>query len=311
MGLNKLFRGIIAACITVSVITIAVLPGGARVVQAQDVVLVGAGDIAACDWLEGAQLTANLIDSIPGLVFTAGDNSQDVGSKESYEKCFGATWGRFRDRLRVAMGNHDLYKGTGDDYFAYFGELAGPSGLGYYAFDYGAWRIIMLNSQIDPPVQGSAQEAWLKAELANNPRGCSIAIWHHPVFSSSIYPSEPNRMRHALRLLYEAGVDIIINGHTHHYERFGLQDWNGRADRENGFREFIVGTGGASLNKTTTPARNSEVRESTTWGVLKLVLRPGSYHWDFVPVKGRTFTDSGDGNCVSPAVLPITPTPKK
>jgi len=307
--LKHFSRVLIGGLIIFSIATLLIT--NVQPVQAQDVVLVGAGDISVCTWNEGAGLTADLIDTIPGLVFTAGDNVYETGTKENFEKCFGSTWGRFKDRLRVTLGNHDLSKGTADAYYDYFGDAAGPRGLGYYAFDYGAWRIIVMNSQIDPPVQGTAQEAWLKAELANNPRGCTLAIWHHPVFSSSIFPTESTRMRHALRLLYEAGVDIVINGDAHHYERFNLQDWSGRADPQHGFREFIVGTGGASLNKTGTPWRNSQVRESGTWGVIKLVLRPGSYHWDFVPVKGRTFTDSGDGNCVNPAPLPITPTPKK
>ena len=98
-------------------------------------------------------------------------------------------------------------------------------------------------------------------------------------------------------LLYHAGADVVINGHDHNYERFAPQDAEGRADPERGIRGFVVGTGGRSLYEFGPPMPNSEVRQSTTYGVLKLTLHATSYDWEFLPVAGSALTDLGSGTC--------------
>ena len=264
---------------------------------APDEVFVGAGDIAKCG-MGDPEATARLLDRIPGTVFTLGDNVQDTGSAEEYEKCFEPAWGRHRSRMLPTLGNHDFFGGHGRPYFSYFGASAGPSGLGYYSTTLGAWHIISLNSEIDAG-PGSAQFGWLKAQLAASTAACTLAMWHRPLFTSG-----PNdhaaHMRDIWRLLGQHGAEIVLSGHNHQYERFALQDADGRPDAR-GMRQFVVGTGGYPLYGRTRSVANSEVFHSDAWGVLKLTLKNASYAWEFVPVDGRSFRDSGTGVCTVPA----------
>ena len=263
-----------------------------------DPVLVGAGDIAEC---RGDVLTARLLDSIAGTVFTAGDNAYYYGTLEDFARCYTPSWGRHRARTRPAPGNHEFRTGGGSDYFTYFGEAAGNPSLGYYSYDLGTWHIVSLNSNCDEVggcQAGSAQEKWLRADLAAHPARCTAAYWHHPLFSSGQHGGNPKAMLDIWNDLYDAGAEIVINGHDHDYERFAPQDPSGHLDRERGIREFVVGTGGASLRKfPRDPVANSEKRNDRTWGVLKLTLHPDSYDWEFIPVAGQTFTDLGSWPC--------------
>jgi len=265
---------------------------------APDEVFVGAGDIARCG-MGDAEATARLLDRIPGTVFTLGDNVQDAGAAEEYEKCFEPTWGRHRSRMLPTVGNHDLFGGHGRPYYSYFGASAGPAGLGYYSTTLGAWQIISLNSEIDAGA-GSAQFAWLKAELAASPAACTLAMWHRPLFTSGPN-TDAAHMRDIWRLLGQHGAELVLSGHNHQYERFALQDADGRPDPR-GMRQFVAGTGGYPLYGRARSAANSEVFHSDAWGVLKLTLKSASYAWEFIPVDGRSFRDSGTGACTIPAV---------
>jgi hypothetical protein len=257
-------------------------------------VLVGAGDIARCGaTLADAEATAKLLDAIPGTVFTAGDNAQSTGSIEEFRDCYGPTWGRHRARTRPSPGNHD-YDSGGQPYYDYFGANAGPSGLGYYSYALGAWHILTLNSNVAMS-PGSPQAAWLRDDLAKSAARCTVAYWHHPLFSSG--PNGSNAfVRDTWRILYEFGTEIVLGGHDHFYERYALQDPDGRADPTRGIRQFIVGTGGMFLYSFVAIQPNSEAR-GAVHGVLKLTLRPDGYDWNFVAVPGSTFTDSGSGGC--------------
>ena len=257
--------------------------------------LVGAGDIAWCG-LEGSSLTASLLDRISGTVFTAGDNAYPRGSLDDFRRCYEPTWGRHRARTRPVMGNHDYGDGTtdGSDYFTYFGAAAGPPGLGYYSYQLGAWHVVALNSEISA-FPGSPQINWLRADLAADSSLCTLAIFHTPVFGSGANGGNP-QMQVAWRSLYESGVDVVVNGHNHSYERFSPQDPDGRFDPVRGIREFVVGTGGAQLTGFPRVVPNSEVRESA-WGVLKLTLSADHYDWEFVPATGQSFSDSGTAIC--------------
>ncbi len=278
-------------------------------VSAGDPVFVGAGDIAACS-LPGDEETAKLLDQIVAetnaTVFTTGDNVYPVGAPNFFHDCYNPSWGRFKLRTRPSPGNHDYTLAWADPYFDYFGRRAGPPRQGYYSFNLGAWHIISLNSNVDARVKESAQGKWLRADLEANRTACTLVYWHHPVFSShALDDGGKPRMREIWQLLYRYGVDVVLAGHVHDYERFAPQDAAGNADPERGIREFIVGTGGASLSATTDdhPAPNSEIRDSSTWGVLKLTLHPTSYDWEFIPVEGGAFHDSGSAPCVVPGVL--------
>ena len=257
--------------------------------------LAGAGDIAWCG-LEGSELTASLLDRISGTVFTAGDNAYPLGSRDDFLRCYEPTWGRHKARTRPVPGNHDYGDGTTDasGYFAYFGSAAGPPGFGYYSYQLGAWHVIALNSEISA-FPGSPQINWLRADLAADSSPCTLAIFHTPVFVSGSNGSNP-QMQVAWRSLYEFGVDVIVNGHNHSYERFAPQDPDGRFDPARGIREFVVGTGGAQLTGFPRILPNSEVRRSA-WGVLKLTLSADRYDWEFLPVAGQSFSDSGSAIC--------------
>jgi acid phosphatase type 7 len=261
-----------------------------------DTVFVGAGDIADCTKPQDEQ-TAQLIDKIPGTVFTTGDDAYPRGTAEDFQKCYDPTWGRFKDRTFPTPGNHEYYSPNGAPYYAYFGAKAGAPGKGYYSYDLGAWHIVALNSNIDANT-GSEQEKWLKADLAAHPKACTLAYWHHPIFSSGTHGNDPT-MKDIWKTLYAAGVDVVVNGHDHNYERFALQAPDGKADPQHGIREFVVGTGGAPLRDIDKPIANSEVHNATTFGVIRFVLQPNSYSWEFIPIQGQTFTDKGTQACVT------------
>lgn len=262
-----------------------------------DPVLVGAGDIAVC----GAdRKTAALLDTIAGTVFTTGDNAYYYGTTEDFEGCYARSWGRHRARTRPAPGNHDYRTPEAPGYFAYFGEAAGDASRGYYSYDLGAWHVVVLNSNCEAVggcQAGSRQEKWLRADLAAHPARCTAAYWHHPLFSSGRHGGNPEAMRGIWKALYDAGAEIVMNGHDHDYERFAPQDPSGALDRERGIREFVVGTGGAGLRSFPGVSPNSEARNDRWHGVLKLTLHAESYDWEFVPEAGGTFTDSGSGTC--------------
>ncbi len=272
-------------------------PGGS--VSGKTVTLVGAGDIAGCGSAADSR-TAQLIASMPdAIVFTAGDNAYERGSPRQFQQCYGPTWGAFLARTRPVIGNHEMKTDQGAPYFAYFGTRAGTSGQGWYSYQAGTWHVVVLNGNCDVAGcgRGSSQLHWLEADLASHPGGCTIAIWHQPRFTSGVHRSDP-RYVPFWDALYHAGVEIVINGHDHDYERFSMQSPFGVADRTRGIREFVVGTGGRELRRFPgRPIKNSKVRDASTFGVLKLVLAPGSYQWQFIGVPGSIFTDAGHGVC--------------
>lgn len=263
--------------------------------QSASPVLVGAGDIASCE-ADQAEATAKLLDKIPGVVFTAGDNAYGSGTAQQFAQCYHRSWGRHRERTRPAPGNHDYETDQAAPYFKYFGANAGPFGRGYYSYKLGAWLILSLNSNTNARSWGAAQERWLIQELAASRSDCTLAYWHHPLFSSSATHGNQAHMQRINKILHAQGTDIAIAGHDHIYERFAPQDSEGRADRQ-GIRHFVVGTGGVRLYKVGTVRAHSEARNVADHGVLKLTLHAASYDWQFVPVAGGKFSDRGSGKC--------------
>jgi hypothetical protein len=267
-------------------------------------VLVGAGDIAGCKNPEGAAATAKLIEQIPGTVFAAGDLAYEKGSAEEFKNCYDPAWGRFKDRTRPALGNHEYVEPTASAYFQYWGTHAGPPGKGYYSYELGDWHIVVLNTNCDAKGlggcgAGSAQETWLKEDLAKRPTACILAYGHHALFSSGIFKKHAvhPELKQIWQDLYAAHADLVLAGHEHSYERFAPQDPEGKADPANGIREIVAGTGGRSHDLLGFATPNSEVREWDTFGVLKLRLSPGKYAWEFIPEEGKSFHDVGSGAC--------------
>ena len=253
------------------------------------VVFVGAGDISRCD-NNNDEATAKLLDGISGTVFAAGDNVYDSGTLSEYTNCYDPTWGRHKSRTKPVPGNHEYQTSGASGYFQYFNNV--PA---YYAYNLGAWRIYALNSEIDTSAN-SAQGTWLQSDLAANPKACVLAYWHKPRWSSGSTHGSDTGMQAIWQILYNAGADLVINGHEHNYERFAQMNVSGAAVSQ-GMREFVVGTGGASHYGFGSALSTSEVRNSSTYGVLKLTLSATGYSWQFVPVAGSTFTDSGSNNC--------------
>ncbi len=277
-------------------------------------ILIGAGDIAGCDQ-EDDMATAILVDSIlkadsiakvEDAVFTIGDNAYPTGSKANFENCFGPTWGspkrRIMAKIHPATGNHEYNQPGAGPYFDYFGDKAGEKGKGYYSYNVGEWHIITLNSAI--PIMASfsneakkEQEDWLKKDLdANKGKKCSIAIWHEPRFSSGWHGNEP-RVGNLWQILYDGGVDLVINGHDHNYERMAPLNPAGAVDSAKGIIQIVAGMGGGSLRGLANGiVQNSLVRIEGHPGVLMLTLGSAEYRSAYLDTQGRVWDPSG-GKC--------------
>src|SRR5437868_1174933 len=259
-------------------------------------VLVGAGDIASCT-STGDDLTAKLLDTIPGTVFTTGDNVYNAATLSEFTNCYNPTWGRQKTRTQPVPGDKeygDPNAPNASGYFSYFGSAFGDYTTGYYSYNLGTWHVIMLNSSVSMSAK-SAQDAWLEGDLAANPSKCTLAIWDQPRFYTNGVRSGSLAIWSDL---YGAGVELVVNGHQRNYERFAPMKPDGTLDTLTGIRQIIAATGGVSHGSFGTPVQaNSEVRNNAAYGVLKLTLNDSSYAWQFIPVQGQTFTDAGTGKC--------------
>lgn len=305
-------RTLLAAALLVlalSGVTVAVvLAGGEQQVadppsNGDTAVLLAAGDIAECG-SDGDESTAELLAARPdATIATLGDNAYDDGTTGEFDRCFNPSWGRYRERMRPATGNHDHNTKDAAGYAAYFGKAGGPFDRYYYSYDLGSWHVVVLNSdcwRIGGCAEDDPQARWLVDDLEANPARCTLGYWHRPPFSSGRYgdPEATDRVRPLWRILYERGVDVLLTGHEHSYERFAPMDAEGRPAGDRGLRLFVVGTGGGNLRPyENPPLATTEVRNGDTWGVLELTLRPGSYDWEFLPVEGGRFRDAGSGSC--------------
>ena len=228
-------------------------------------------------------LLARLMANLGGDVFLAGDLAYPSGTLAEYQRCFDPAFGRFRARFWASPGNHDYMTAGADAYFSYFGDRAGPARRGYYSVRSSTWQVLMLNSNIAHG-RNSPQFAWTRQEILANPARCTMAVWHHPFDSSGPNGPNPNQ-RDLWDLLYGLGVDVVVSGHDHLYERHAPQDASGRPDPAKGIRLFIAGTGGASLYARARAAARSEVLLSS-YGLLRVKLEPALYEWEFQDVNG-------------------------
>ena len=288
---------------------------------ASDPVIAAAGDIA-CDPTNSSFNNGNgtsgscrpkytsdlLVNAGLAAVLALGDNQYYCGGYQAYLQSYDLSWGRVKSITRPAVGNHEYLTSGGTDctsansgaagYFNYFGSAAGSPSQGYYSFDVGTWHLIAINSNCSSAggcSSSSPQGQWLAADLAAHTNFCTLAYWHIPLYSSG---GRANANTQSIwQTLYNNNVDVVLNGHDHIYERFGPQTPGGTVDTARGIREFIIGSGGANHTSLATIAANSEVRNVNTFGILKLTLHPTSYDWQFVPEAGKTFTDTGTGNC--------------
>lgn len=254
------------------------------------VVLAGAGDISKCN-NNNDEATARLLDNISGTVFTTGDNVYSNATLTEYQNCYHPTWGRHKSRTKPVPGNVEYNTSGASGYYSYFSNIP----RNYYVYTLGDWRIYALNSEIDTSAT-SAQAVWLKNDLTASNKPCVMAYWHRPRWSSGSAHGSDTRMQAIWNILYDAGAELVVSGHEHSYERFAPMNKTGQAV-SSGLQQFVVGTGGSSHTGFGTVLPASRSRNSDTYGVLKLTLSTGSYAWQFVPVAGRTFTDSGSRSC--------------
>lgn len=275
------------------------------VIPGDGIVVYAAGDIADCRKFRpadtGAAQTAALILGELGrhdkaAVLTLGDHTYPNGKLAEFTDCYAPTWGQFKNRTYPSPGNHEYYTKGATGYYDYFGDTAGPDRRGYYSFTLGKWHVISLNSNLQQPIAQHAQLEWLKADLAQHKTRCTLAYWHHPVFSSGGHGDNP-QMQEAWQILAAAGADLVLASHDHEYERFAPMDQHGRLDRARGMRQFVVGTGGATLTPFSFRRPNSEGGSNSSHGVLKLVLKETGYEWAFLPVTPGGFTDIGASSC--------------
>jgi acid phosphatase type 7 len=303
---RKLWLVPIVAALTSAVAALVVLGSyQSRSAQAQtsSAVVVGAGDIASCT-SNGDTATARLLANIPGTVLAIGDNAYGEGSTAQFNNCYHPTWGQFKARTQPVVGNHEYRTPGASGYFNYFG-----AGRDIYSYNRGAWHIVALNSECkywatgykDGPSQCSSQKqanmiAWLRNDLAANNAACTLAYFHQPRFSSG-QGGNATETQAIWEALYTADADVVLSGHDHVYERFAPQAPGGRLDTAQGIRQFVVGSGGVNHGRFATIKANSQVRNATAFGVLKLTLNSTSYSWKFVPQAGKSFTDSGTYAC--------------
>jgi len=262
-------------------------------------VLVSAGDIA--DSTMEASETATLVSRRPdATVLTLGDSVYERGARGEFNKYYAPTWGKFKNRTKPAVGNHEYETPNAAGYFAYFGKAAGKPTEGYYSFERGDWHLIALNSncaEVGGCGVSSPQGQWLKADLAKNQSKCTLAYFHHPLFTSGEDRPGVSEVKPLWETLYKSGAEVVLNGHDHNYQRFAPQDPEGRVNSQRGLREIVVGTGGRLHYPIGNPIANTQAYNDHTFGVLKLTLHPISYEWKFIPVAGERFTDSGSARC--------------
>ncbi len=266
------------------------------------VTVVAAGDISTCPGADcgPADTAALVVDIDPDAVLTLGDNQYPKGELVDFQDKYAKTWGQFIDITHPAPGNHEyLASPDADGYFDYFGEAAHPETDGYYSFDLGDWHLVALNSNDECTElacdESSAQQRWFADDLARSDASCTLAYWHHPRWSTGEHGDAASS--DALwRTAVDGGVDLVLNGHDHDYERFTAQDASGDADQQ-GTVQIVAGTGGAGVRDFAGPADPlTAARVEGRKGVLRLDLGKDSYRWQFVAVGGEVL-DQGTTGC--------------
>ena len=279
---------------------------------ADSVIIAAAGDLVCGTETQSPPIpclhlaTAAVVKEVkPDALLLLGDLQYEKGSITDFQAYYEPAFGEFKSITYPTPGNHEYFTPGGAGYFDYFNGVgadsgrAGRRGQGYYSFNLGAWHIVALNSNCEF-VGGcgarSPQAAWLRADLQKNRAKCTLAFTHSARFSSGSHGSDV-LLRDLWQILYDAGAEVVLSAHDHDYERFRLQDANGRADEKRGIRAFVVGTGGKGLAPFGRRAPNSEIQDISSIGVLTMVLKADSYSWKFVAVQDLPLDDSGDGTC--------------
>jgi hypothetical protein len=263
-------------------------------------IVAGAGDICDSTPNDCRKTSDLVIAADPVVVLGLGDNVYTNGTLAEFNTRYDPNWGRFKGLVAPVPGNHEYLTSGAAGYFDYFngvGNQTGPAGdrsLGYYSYDVGEWHFIALNSKSGSTVS-STQLAWLDADLRANTKPCTAAYMHYPYVSSGRYTGYAT-MKPIFDRLYASRADLLIVGHDHNYERFMPMDGS-KAVQDDGVRQVIVGTGGGDMYTVLGTHPLFVVGQGNTFGILKLTLGAADYVGEFVPVEGKTWTDSFDGAC--------------
>ena len=253
----------------------------------------GEGSTNACQQMATSQLA---LDADPDLVLLPGDTQYETAELDAYRESFHPSWGRLKDVIRPVPGNHEYETDDASGYFAYFGDAAGDPFRGYYAFEEGGWLFVGANTVCDEVGGcdvGDEQYEWLRETLEASDATCQAAFWHDPRWSNGNYDDE-EMVAAMYELLYDHGVELLLSGDSHNYQRFEPLDPDRRVD-ERGVRQFIVGAGGKNLQEAE-PGPELAASNAEEFGVLRLELRPDDYSWEFLST-GEDFRDDGRADC--------------
>ncbi len=305
-----------AAAILIALGACLAMAGGAyashsTVPSGSNPVLGAAGDISCegpsapgkCKQVETSDL---LVALDPDLVIPLGDLQYEEGELANFQTWWEPSWGRLNDVTYPALGNHEYLTPNAQGYFDYWngvGQQTGRAGdrdEGYYSFDIGTWHVIVLNSQcsaVGGCGAGSAQEQWLRADLAAHRNNCTLATMHRPRWTSAENKTNNPDLGALVQALYDHRAELLLAGDAHVYERFAMLDPTQQPDPARGIRQIVVGTGGKKIRDFGPIEPGSVVQIDDAFGVIKVVLKNGSYDWEFLPIAGQSSTDSGSGSC--------------
>ena len=264
------------------------LASGASGASGPTATLLAVGDIASCE-VETDERVADLVARTRGTLALLGDIAYESGTPDEFARCFMPAWARFLPRTRAALGNHEYANGESDASTAR-AILRIPED-GWYSFELGAWHVIVLDSncgEVGGCSPGTRQWLWLRRDLRQHREArCTLALWHHPRFSSGLHGSD-RTLAPFWALLAAARADVVLSGHDHDYERFTPIA---------GIRSFVVGTGGRGLRPFREIDPRSVARQAHSFGILRLTLRPRGYGWRFLTAAGPEYVDAGSAAC--------------
>jgi hypothetical protein len=241
----------------------------------------------------------------PNLFLYTGDVYEKGTSTEFYNWYGqeGVRFGKFKSITNPVVGNHEYENGVAPGYFGYWSSV--PD---YYSYDAGGWHFIALNSnsQLDEFGPGTQQYQWLQSDLAAHPDGCTLSYFHHPVVSVGPQGSTP-AMLPMWQLMVDSGVDVVVTGHDHQYQRWHALDRDLQVAPD-GVTHFVAGGGGHGVQSTvTTDSRVAAIADTTAdgFGALRLELSGGSALYSYVN-PGGAVRDSGVVQCngVAPDTTP-------
>ncbi len=255
--------------------------------------MLAVADMADCR--PPAAEVAELIDSLEGTILIAGDLAYPDATQQDFDDCFFPLYEDDLPRILSAIGDNEYNTPGAAPYFAAMKDQPGETGKGWYAVELGAWQVIVLNSncsEIGGCGTESEQYLWLDATLKEKKYECRLAMWHMPRFTSSPNYRGLDALSAMYGRLHGAGTDVLIVGHSHHYERFDPLAPNGQP-AEGGITNFTVGVGGGPLTGFGEPRPGSAMRADKNRGVLQLTLWPDSFDWEFINTPSSAEQEEG------------------